>query len=291
MRTLAIDIGGTKTAAGIVEDTGTQLEVIDHRVWSTPADAGQVLAAVIDNCAPLASSADVCGVSFGGPFDFPTQTCVRSMHVPGWAGVELSSQLSCAFGIPVTTDNDANVAALGEYAAASNEMATGECDPMLYVTVSTGVGAAIVVGGSLMRGANSLAGELGHLPIGHDRLCTCGQSGCLERAVSGYWIERDHGMPAVDFLADDDNYAHWIEQLTQGLWSATMLIDPALIVLGGGMTAQGDRLRDALTDNLAERAARSDRTPPTLRLGDASGRTVLIGAAELAKEVTGGSRR
>ena len=290
MRTLAIDIGGTKTAAAIVEGAGTKPEVIDHTIWSTPTDADQVLAAVIEKCVPLAAGAEVCGVSFGGPFDFLTQTCVRSMHVPGWAGVELSAQLSRAFGIPVTTDNDANVAALGEYAAASHEMAISECDPMLYVTVSTGVGAAIVVGGSLMRGAHSLAGELGHLPIGHDRVCSCGQSGCLERAVSGYWIERDHGVPAADFLADDDNYAHWIEQLAQGLWSATVLIDPALIVLGGGMTAQGDRLRAALTDNLADRAARSDRTPPTLRLGDPSGRTVLIGAAELAKEVTSESR-
>ena len=290
MSTLAIDIGGTKTAAGIVEDTGAQPALIDYKVWTTPTDAEQVLAAVIENCAPLAGGADVCGVSFGGPFDFATQTCVRSMHVPGWAGVELSAELSRAFGLSVTTDNDANVAALGEYAAASHEMAIAECDPMLYVTVSTGVGAAIVVGGSLVRGAHSLAGELGHLPIGHDRVCSCGQRGCLERAVSGYWIEHDHGVPAADFLSDDDNYAHWIAQLAQGLWSATVLIDPALIVLGGGMTAQGDRLRNALTDNLAERAARSDRTPPTLRLGDPSGRTVLIGAAVLAKEVTGGSR-
>ena len=299
MRTLAIDIGGTKTAAAVVEDTGTEPEVIDHTIWSTPTDADQVLAAVIEKCGPLVGGAEVCGVSFGGPFDFPTQTCVRSMHVPGWAGVELSAQLSRAFGIPVTTDNDANVAALGEYAAATRQIATGTatgapatggCDPMLYVTVSTGVGAAIVVGGSLIRGAHSLAGELGHLPIGHDRVCSCGQSGCLERAVSGYWIERDHGVPAVEFLADDDNYAHWIGQLAQGLWSATTLIDPALIVLGGGMTAQGARLLDALTDDLTARAARGDRTPPTLRLGDPSGRTVLIGAAELAKEVTGGSR-
>lgn len=290
MRTLAIDIGGTKTAAGLVEDTSTGPVVIDHTVWSTPADAVQVISAVIDNCAPLASSADACGVSFGGPFDFATQTCVRSMHVPGWAGVRLSDELSRAFGVSVTTDNDANVAALGEYAVASRAMPMSERDPMLYVTVSTGVGAAIVVGGSLMRGAHSLAGELGHLPIGHDEVCACGQTGCLERVVSGYWIEHDHGVPAADFLADDDAYARWIAHLAQGLWSATVLIDPALIVLGGGMTAQGDRLRSAMTTNLTERAASSGRTPPTLRLGDRSGRTVLIGAAALAREVTGGSR-
>ena len=286
MRTLTIDIGGTKTAAGIVQDAGTELVLIDHTIWSTPADADQVLAAVIENCAPLAGGADVCGVSFGGPFDFPTQTCVRSMHVPGWAGVELSAELSRAFAIPVTTDNDANVAAIGEYDAASRELPTNECDPMLYVTVSTGVGAAIVVGGSLVRGAHSLAGELGHLPIGHDRVCSCGHSGCLERAVSGYWIEHDHGVPAADFLSDDDNHARWIEQLARGLWSATVLIDPALIVLGGGMTAQGERLLAALTANLAERAARSSRVPPALRLGDPSGRTVLIGAAVMAGTVS-----
>lgn len=290
MRTLAIDIGGTKTAAGIVEDTGVQPTLIDHTAWSTPADADQVLAAIVDTCAPWAEGAQVCGVSFGGPYDFATQTCVRSMHVPGWAGVRLSAELSEAFGLPVIADNDANVAALGEYAAASRELSDEERDPMLYVTVSTGVGAAVVVGGSLLRGAHSLAGELGHLPIGHDRVCSCGQSGCLERAVSGYWIEHDYGVPAADFLADEDNHARWISQLAQGLWSTVLLLDPALIVLGGGMTAQGERLRAALTRELTDRATSTDRVAPALRLGDPSGRTVLVGASVLAKEVTGGSR-
>lgn len=290
MRTLAIDIGGTKTATGIVETSGTTTEIHQYRSWSTPGDARQVLAAVVDNCAPLASGVDACGVSFGGPFDYTTQTCVRSMHVPGWAGVALSAELSGVLGVAVTTDNDANVAALGEYVALSGDVPEHDRDPMLYVTVSTGVGAAIVVGGDVLRGAHCLAGELGHLPIGHDRVCSCGHSGCLERAVSGYWIERDNHVPAAEYLADDDIYAHWIDQLAQGLWSAVVLLDPAVIVLGGGMTAQGERLQTALTRALNDRATRSDRAAPSLRLGDPSGRTVLVGAAVLAKEGTRGSR-
>ena len=134
MRTLAIDIGGTKTAAGLV-DNG---EIVEHASWPTPASDGasHVLAEVINRTQAWAKSVERCGVSFGGPFDFTTQTCVGSMHVPGWQGMRLSEELSRALDVTVVTDNDANVAALGEYAAAAGT----ERNPMLYVTLSTGVG-------------------------------------------------------------------------------------------------------------------------------------------------------
>lgn len=284
MAVLAIDIGGTKTAAGIV-DAG---RVMEHRAWATPSSGGarEILDAVVEQCRPWATDVDVCGVSFGGPFDFATQSCVRSMHVSGWDDLPLSDEVSSALGVPVIADNDANVAALGEYAV----RAPADSDPMLYLTVSTGVGAALVVNGRVLRGAHSLAGEIGHLPIGHDRLCNCGHTGCLERAVSGYWIEHDHGQPAVDYLADDARMTEWSGDLARGLWSATLLLDPAVIVIGGGMAAQGARLESHLAAHLDAWARSSMRSAPTVVLGDASGRTVLLGAAVLAEEHAHGSR-
>ena len=277
-----MDIGGTKTAAALID--GDQL--LEHFSWPSPDVADRAMGRIIDTCVPWASSADAMGVSFGGPFDYAEQTCLRSMHVAGWDELRLSFELERALQVPAVADNDANVAALGEYA----KTPATHRDPMLYVTVSTGVGAAIVTEHGLLRGAHSLAGELGHLPIGHDKPCNCGQVGCLERAVSGYWIEHDHGEPASVYLSDPHHYEVWIADVIRGLWSAVVLVDPAVIVLGGGMTTQGDRLIDPLRSAIASLASTSNRTPPEVRLGDASGRTVLSGAAILARGTFSGSR-
>ena len=293
MRILAIDIGGTKTAAAMINDDDQFLE---HTTWPSPPTAAEAIDRIVATCAPWTTQENVhdhnhntpqaAGVSFGGPFDFATQTCIRSMHTRGWENFPLSEILEHALGIPVITDNDANVAALGEYQRAGTTHSAEEPkDPLLYVTLSTGVGAAIIANGQLLRGAHSLAGELGHLPIGHDKTCNCGQTGCLERAVSGYWIERDHHQPAPDYLENPDNHRAWIEKLTRGLWSATVLIDPAVIVIGGGMTGQGDRLIEPLRAALTSKARASKRTPPALRLGDPSGRNVLAGAAVMAQQL------
>jgi len=286
--TLAIDIGGTKTSAALINanDGNDDDAFLEHATWSSPATAEEAIEQIVTTCTPWAQRATTAGVSFGGPFDFAHQTCLRSMHVPGWEGIELSQRLLGAFDIPVITDNDANVAARGEYQAAPPDTR----DPMLYVTVSTGVGSAIIINNALVRGAHSLAGELGHLPIGHDNLCNCGQRGCLERAVSGYWIERDHGQDAEHYLLDPQHHATWIADLTRGLWSATVLVDPALIVVGGGMSAQGERLITPLRGAFARLGEASNRTPPVLKAGDASGRTVLLGAAMMAKEAARESR-
>lgn len=284
MTVLAIDIGGTKTAAGVV-DAG---RVMEHRSWPTPSNDGarKILAEVVERCRPWVADVETCGVSFGGPFDFATQSCVRSMHVFGWDGLRLSEELSTALGVPVIADNDANVGALGEYGVRK----AADCDPMLYLTVSTGVGAAIVVNGRLLRGAHSLAGEIGHLSIGHARPCSCGQVGCLERVVSGYWIEHDHAQPTADYLAEDARMTEWSGHLARGLWSATLLLDPALIVIGGGMAAQGARLESHLSAHLDAWARSSARLAPTVVLGDPTGRTVLLGAAVLAEGDAYGSR-
>ena len=285
MPTLAIDIGGTKTSVALVDENNDDA-FLEHATWPSLRLASGAIDRIVTTCAEWASRANSVGVSFGGPFDFSTQRCIRSMHTQGWDGVELSAHLKRELGIDVLTDNDANVAALGEYAAAINESK----DPMLYVTVSTGVGAAVVIDGAILRGAHSLAGELGHLPIGHDRVCSCGQHGCLERAVSGYWIEYDFGKSPEEYLRDSQHHATWISLLARGLWSASVLLDPAIIIVGGGMAAQGDRLAQSLRAELDRIAAQSKRTAPALQLGDPTGRTVLLGAAMMAREATRGSR-
>ena len=281
VRHLAIDIGGSKTAVCVVSDGA----ITNYTTWPSPSHASESLDRIISTCLPMIDGISACGVAFGGVFDFSRQRCVRSMHVSGWEGTDLSSVLQRALGITVVAENDANVAALGEYS-----LLDGHQDPLLYVTISTGVGAAIVANDQLVRGAHSMSGELGHLPLGHKKSCNCGQVGCFERAVSGYWLEADYGQPAAGVLADPDIHRQWITDIATGLWSACVVLDPAMIVIGGGMSAQGERLLNPLTRALAEKASESERPPPAVRLGDPTGRTLLVGAAILAREVEHGSR-
>jgi glucokinase len=125
---------------------------------------------------------------------------------------------------------------------------------------------------------------LGHVDIGHTKECSCGQRGCLERAVSGYWIQSDHHVSADVFLDERGNFNAWINALGRGLWTAILMLDPSYVVLGGGMASQGARLQQGLQEYFDARSAAIGRFPPRVAIGDSSGRSVLLGAALLAEE-------
>jgi glucokinase len=197
MRTLAIDVGGTKFALAAFE--GERMVLRESRA----TDRGGGPAWMFSQIEQIVHSwrsrhhflSDRCGIGFGGPVDFPSQTVTLSTHVEGWAGYPLVESVRGLAGVPVVMDNDANAGALGEalYGAGKN------ADPLFYMTLSTGIGGGIVSGRELYRGANSYAGEIGHLnvePDGPD--CLCGSRGCYERMCCGLWLERDHGKPAQE---------------------------------------------------------------------------------------------
>lgn len=278
MRTLAIDIGGTKSALGVLDEN----VLVEHLSWKHPtgADASFIRSLLEEQLSHVKGSFSACGVSFGGSFDFAHQECGRSFHVSGWEEFPLQSWMQDLLGTPVLCDNDANVAALGEYWRLDHH----EVDSLMYVTVSTGVGAAFIISGALWRGSQSLAGELGHVDVGHAKVCSCGQTGCLERVVSGYWLQHDYGHTPAVILADEPHFEDWTKFLSKGLWTAVTLVDPAVIVLGGGMVAQGDRMQDRLQQHVDRRALLTGRSAPLLAIGDSTGRSVLMGAGLLARE-------
>jgi glucokinase len=102
--------------------------------------------------------------------------------------------------------------------------------------------------------------------------------------VSGYWIRKDHHVSATEFLAEQANFDMWMDGLGKGLWTAVLMLDPALVVLGGGMAGQGSRLQKGLQEYFDRRSAAIGRFPPRVAMGDSSGRSVLLGAALLAEE-------
>ena len=207
-----------------------------------------------------------------------------STHVGGWRDFPLVEQLSGLLGVPIVIDNDANVGALGEAAHGAGQ----GFRPLLYVTLSTGIGGGLILENDLenglendqvYRGADSWAGEIGHLtvdPGGPE--CLCGARGCLERMCGGLWLERDFGAPARELLRDAAFVGRYVVPLAQGLKAAVMLLNPARIVLGGGIAKAGDALFVPLRQELARQMtawsrARLDVVPAGL--GDDS---VLWGA-------------
>src|SRR5437762_7429441 len=158
--------------------------------------------------------------------------------------------------------------------------------PVFYMTLSTGIGGGIFHHGRIWRGADSFAGELGHLTVRPDGPeCLCGARGCLERMCSGLWLERDHGRSAEELLRDPAFVRRYVVDLAMGLKACIMLLNPARIVIGGGIGKAGDALFVPLQDELRRRitdwsAARIDVVP-----ADLADDSVLYGALALTGEL------
>jgi glucokinase len=237
---LALDYGGTKHAAAVLR-RGERTWAAQARVTCPPgADARWDQTAVLRMARELLSQARgrlvAVGVSFGGPVDAQRGVVRLSHHVPGWEDVPLAEKLAAEFGVPVSVDNDANVAALGEWRFGAGQGA----ESLLYITVSTGVGGGWVLGGRIWSGADGMAGEIGHTiarPGG--MLCACGKRGCVEAEACGPAIARK----AVARLEVEPQAGRILRELVHGR------LDAVTAELVGRAANQGDALAlDALRD-------------------------------------------
>jgi glucokinase len=280
MNTLAIDIGGTKFSMAVFDGD----RMLERETRATDRESGRDW--MLHQIVAIASGwkqryrLDACGIGFGGPVEFNRQRVALSTHVAGWSDFDLPQHLKQVLGVLPIMDNDANVGALGEafYGAGRGQR------PLFYMTLSTGIGGGIIPDHTVYRGADSYAGEIGHLTIRPDGLeCLCGSRGCFERMCCGLWLERDHGRPARELLQDHAFVEHYVVDLALGLKAAIMLLNPARIVIGGGIAKAGDALFVPLRAELKRQItnwsrARIDVVPA--ELGDDS---VLYGAVRLAQ--------
>jgi glucokinase len=303
---LAVDIGGTKFAVGLVDDRGELL--VDRRVPTPQGVDGEelysFLGRLIDD---VLGGGDVSGVGIGcgGPMAWPAGE-VSPLNMPAWRGFALRKRLEERFpDVPVRLHNDAICTVIGEHWRGAGR---GH-DHLLGMVVSTGVGGGLILGGRTIDGATGNAGHVGHIvvvPGGQE--CGCGGRGCLEAEVRGpriaEWAQRhgwrpgeraDHlGRPtervsavelAVDARAGDslaiEAFARAGRLLGLGIASAVATLDVDLVVIGGGITQAGSLLFDPLRAAYAEHArigfARQAAIVPA-ELGQAAG---LIGAAAL----------
>ncbi|MBV9266016.1 MAG: ROK family protein [Acidobacteriaceae bacterium] len=282
-RTLAIDIGGTKfSVAGF---NGGELSLVQTEATDRSGGPRRMVDQIQRICqtwrCDLRFVPDRCAIGFGGPVDFPSQTVTMSTHVSGWARFPLVDEIRRIVAAPVVMDNDANVGALGERFFGAGR----DCDPLFYVTLSTGIGGGAVIDGKVYRGADSFAGELGHVTVEPDGPeCLCGFYGCLERMCCGLWLERDYGRSAKELLTDPGFVRRYVVPLARGLKAVIMILNPARVVIGGGISKAGEALFGPLREELNRQItswshARRDILPA--QLGDQS---VLYGALALADQ-------
>lgn len=316
IRVLAIDIGGTKTAAALVDGVGNVLS--RGRVATPDSDDPIALVDVVDGLAQQvlgaagATMADVSavGVSCAGFVDTQDGVVVFSPNVPSLRRTPLRSMLSERLGMPVRLGNDATLAALGEWHFGLNRSVAD----MIYVTVSTGIGGGIVAGGKLYEGSCGAAGEVGHMVIDvNGPECPCGRYGCWEALASGralaertvLRIEEGEASSISELVGGDlekidaqlvsiaaqqgDALAKEMIATTAyyvgvGLANLINLFNPSMILIGGGLTKIGEALMGPAAAVARERAYVADACDLEIRgalLGDDS---PLLGAAALAME-------
>ena len=283
MKTLSIDIGGTKfTIAAFDSD-----RIIRRESRITDREGGREW--LLAQLTPLLKEwhadfrFDRCGIGFGGPVNWERQLVATSTHVGGWSDFDLPGSVrELLGGIPVVMDNDANAGALGEYLHGAGRA----CSPLFYMTVSTGIGGGVLIDGQIMRGADSWAGEIGHVnvrPDGPD--CLCGSNGCLERMCCGLWLERDHGIAAKELLGSPEFVRGYVIDMARGLKACIMLLNPARIVIGGGIARAGDRLFVPLREELARQMPPWSRARADVKQALLADDSVLYGALGLANRI------
>lgn len=234
---LAVDIGGTKMAAGLVALDGSLLERAMRPTPATtsPAEAEVLwttLADVVDEVSALVPRGDrlvVCGAGCGGPMS-PGGEEVSPLNIAGWRSFPLRGRLAALTGLPTFADNDAKALALGEGwvgAAAGDEN-------YIAMVVSTGVGGGIVLDGRLLNGRLGNAGHIGHVVVVPDgRQCPCGSRGCLEAEASGTALADLTGQPA--WLASPEWVARTGMLVGRALASVAVLLDLSLAVVSGSV--------------------------------------------------------
>ena len=251
MKTLGLDLGGTKILAAVVEDG----QISARKLVPTPRTG---YAAVLDALTHAAQTLlkdypEVTRVGLGspGPLDIRAGTVVFAPNIPGMEDVPVAADLSGRLGLSVTLENDANAAGYAEhlYGAAKSLQSS------VYITISTGIGGGIFVGDRVVRGAYGVAGEIGHVTLQPGGpLCGCGHYGCWEAVAAGRALARDashaYGVPLsteqvfVRAQAGERLALQVVDQAAMytGLGLANLLktLDPDGFVLGGGMMRSGD---------------------------------------------------
>jgi glucokinase len=310
--TIGIDVGGTKVLGGVVDENG---KVLATARKDTPRQGGSALTQTIADIAKeLMQSHDIesVGVSAAGFVSSDRKTMLATPNIADWNGVDLDDELTKLIGLDVIIENDANAAAWGEakFGAGRNQA------HMMMLTVGTGIGGGVVVNGALYRGAFGIAAEFGHMrvvPDGH--LCGCGARGCFEQYASGNALLR-HAREAIsaspeiarNLLSRGDGSVEGLtgkaiteaardgdpvalaafnttgQWLGAGIATLSVILDPACVVIGGGVIDAGEILLKPTREALERTMPFAGKHPyPQIIAAELGNEAGLVGVADLAR--------
>lgn len=309
--TIGVDIGGTKVAAGVVDEKGQVVARLKRETPSKNPDATEdTIAGVVNE---LAATYDVQAVGLGaaGFIDSERSTVLFAPNL-AWRNEPLRAAVQKRVGLPVVVENDANAAAWGEARFGAGR---GEAH-LIVVTVGTGIGGGIVLDGELYRGRFGIAGEYGHMRVVPEGVrCGCGNKGCWEQYASGNALVREarelahtdsplatrmlelaggrpEGItgPTVTIAAKEGDPAavELFEEVGQwlgvGIAALVAVLDPGAVVVGGGVSEAGQLLLHPTYDSFHKTlTGRGYRPEAELRLAELGNEAGLIGAADLAR--------
>jgi glucokinase len=312
---VGVDVGAATIKAGIVDDSGHPRSAV---IVPTEPNRGAAhgLARVceaIRGAAETASTAlhriTAIGVAAPGLLDIPAGVILEAANLPGWRDVGVREHIAAAFGVPTAFQNDANAAAYGEYWAGAGRGARS----LLLLTLGTGIGGGIILNDRVLEGAHSHGGEVGHIVIEltNPRPCGCGRRGCLEayasatavvtrarEALSAGGHSSLHGVPPAELsarqvfaaaAAGDGLATEVVEEtayyLAVGTTNLMHVLDPEVVVYGGGMTAAGEGFLERVRTHVRKLAFPVPAARTHLcyaRLGNDAG---FIGAAACARQL------
>lgn len=313
MHAVGIDIGGTKIAGALVDASG--VIVRELRVPSPIQDSSQMIEAISSVIDQLTADGPVVGVGVAaaGFLSVDREIMYHAPNIASWRNEPLKSRIESKISYPVLLENDANAAGWAEFRFGSGK----DVQSMIMLTIGTGVGGAIISDGRLLKGGFGIGGELGHVVcVPEGRLCGCGLKGCLETYASGSALllaartlassnlpegQRLKELAAVEgelsgemvyqaIMENDPGANELIAQLGSHLGTAigslfVPVLDPELAVIGGGVSALGDKLMDPIRASF-EKSLPAKGYRPELKVVKATflNQAGLIGAADLARQ-------
>ncbi len=307
---IGVDAGGTKVEALLVDVEGGG-RILDRRLALTPATDAEATTRTIVALARelMAGRSDVSALGMGAAGMMDRGGVMRFAPNVAWREVPLAEKVRSGVGLPTLVDNDANVAAWGEFRFGAGR----GCSDMLLLTVGTGIGGGIVAGGKLFRGGHGFAGEIGHVIVEpNGPLCGCGNLGCWEQVASGRAIGRlgreaaqEHpeslivelaggqasavtGLAVTAAAMKGDPVAVRIlaevgRRLGEGIAGLVNILDPDMVVIGGGVIEAGDLILEPARRSFVDSVEAPEHRPevplvPAMMGNDAG----AVGAADLA---------
>jgi glucokinase len=313
-----VDIGGTKLSTALVDQDGNLVEKTfdcDH----TEKSEDLLVEQVASNIKRLLTNhnlkeADVLGIGLAcaGHMRFRDGVVITTSNLKGFKNYPLCNAVQAYFGIPVILDNDANAQAFGEFKFGAGK----GYDSMVFLTLSTGIGAGIILNNKLYRGLTGTAGEFGHTIVepNSDLTCTCGNRGCLMSCACGMALPHlfrkkiEAGMVSKLDLPRDSDYAQvngkWLKAGLEmddpvskeiilesgyyvgiGIYNIFQALNPPLVVLGGGLLSWGDFYLDQIRKTFREYARDMIFDPFEIAVSQIGPDVGVIGAASLALEL------